>query len=176
MTRQQPKRPPHPSWICTLVVAAASVAPAQTPQQTGPPPGETVDKISARVRERAQAGAMLPVFVVLNRQPHQEILGRIHGVAATRLQSAEHDYYGLVSQPQAPNVRLNQAQAHLNSVVADIRQEAFRQIEADIRPDQDYMESFLRSLGAVGVDRYSVLNMLRASIPASALVALDASP
>jgi hypothetical protein len=171
MTREQAKRFPDHFWICALLMAV-SVAPAQTPQPTG----ETVDKISARVRERAQAGGMLPVFIVLNRQPHQEILARVHGVSETRLRSAESDYYGLAGQPMAPNMQVDLAQAHLHSVIADIRQEAFRQIEADIRPEQDYIESLLRSLGAVGVERYSVLNMVRASIPASGLVALDAEP
>src|SRR5260370_18984996 len=122
MTRQQPKRPPHCSWICTLVVAAASVAPAQTPQQTGPPPGETVDKISPRVRERAQAGGMLPVFIVLNRQPHLEILARVHGVSETRLRSAESDYYGLAGQPMAPNMQVDLAQAHMPSLRVARRQ------------------------------------------------------
>ena len=57
-----------------------------------------------------------------------------------------------------------------------MRREAFREIEAEIGPQQAAVESRLRGMGATRIGRYKGLNMLTAEVPSGALAALEADP
>jgi hypothetical protein len=139
--------------IYVLLLTAAGVAGAQTPQRPAQQLEETAYKISPRLRTKAQAGGTLPVFVVLTRQPHPEIIAWVHGTVEPRMRAAGSEYYGLTGRGFAPADQLQAARARLSSVIVEARLESFRQIEADIRPDQDQVEAQLLGLGAIDIER-----------------------
>ncbi len=145
--------------IAALVAASAVVPPAAI----GQPSVGTATKIDHRLRERAASEAVIPVLVVLARQPQYEMMRQAEGTNALRRQIAE----------SRPNGKSREA---AEAVVLETRREAFQAIERAIGPEQDALEARLKGLGASAVSRYLGINMLAAELPASALAALEADP
>ena len=128
-------------------------------------------KIDPRVRERAQSGATVPVFIVLEHQPQREIFQRAESANALYRHVAE----SRVRQPAGAE-ELRQAREASEAVVLRTRQQAFQAIEQAVGPEQDALEGRLRGLGATRISRYLGINMLAAEIPASAIATLEADP
>ncbi|MEK7409400.1 MAG: S8 family serine peptidase [Acidobacteriota bacterium] len=136
----------------------------------------TAPKVSQTLRERATREQTLSVFVVLSDQPQREIYRRIEGANRLRLEIAEGRYDETVRKPFPDARHLAQVREDFDAVIVETRQQAAKETQARIRPQQDAMEEHLKSLGATRIGRYVFTNMLRADIPSSALAVLEGDP
>jgi uncharacterized protein (TIGR03437 family) len=142
------------------------------PLQISPTP-----KISPQLRAAIADGAqVLPVFILLRHQPHAEVLERVEGAGNLELRIAEDEYRRLAGLSFPPRVELDKARERVEAALLDVRQRAFKEIAAEIGPEQDALEQLLLQLGAINIHRYSAVNMLAAEVPGSALAALEAEP
>ena len=137
---------------------------------------EAHEKVSPKLRRMAEAGGALPVFIVLRSQPHQEILERHESASRLKLDLLEGRYARLQGHVFVPETELREAQDDLNKALLETRQAAFKEIAAEIGPEQEDMERLLLRLGAKNIHRYSAINMLAAEIPATALETLEGEP
>ena len=134
-------------------------------------------KISPKLRAAIADGAqLLPVFILLRHQPHAEVLERVEGAGNLELRIAEDEYRRLAGLSFLPRVELDKARERVEAALLDVRQRAFKEIAAEIGPEQDALEQLLLQLGAINIHRYSAVNMLAAEVPGSALAALEAEP
>jgi len=134
-------------------------------------------KISPKLRAAIADGAqLLPVFILLRHQPHAEVLQRVEGDGNLEVRIAEDEYQLLAALPFPPRVELDKARERVEAALLDVRQRAFKEIAAEIGPEQDALEHFLLQLGAINIHRYAAMNMLAAEVPGSALAALEAEP
>jgi hypothetical protein len=128
------------------------------------------EKIDRKVRAQAATGGLIPVFILLVHQPQAEIYRRTQARHASRLSSAQE---WLRSAAVASVAELSSAVEAQNAAILDIRKEAFEEIDQSIRPVQDTMEARLRGMGAQNIQRYSLVTMMAADIPSSAIDALE---
>jgi len=134
-------------------------------------------KISPKLRAAvADSGQPLPVFILLRHQPHAEVLQRVEGGANLEVRIAEDEYRRLAALSFPPRVELDKARETVEAALLDVRQRAFKEIAAEIGPEQDALEQLLLQLGAINIHRYAAVNMLAAEVPGSALAALEAEP
>lgn len=133
-------------------------------------------KIDPKLRRMAVGGGSLPVFIVLRNQPHKRILDRLESATRLKREMLEARYSQLQSQNFPSESELPEVQADLEEVLTETRQAAFKEIAAEIGPEQDAMEGLLLRVGAKNIDRYSAINMLAADVPAVALEVLEAEP
>jgi uncharacterized protein (TIGR03437 family) len=139
--------------------------------------GGAVGFVDGKVRELVRSGAQtLPVFIVLRHQPHREVLDRYESPARLRLQVLEGRYAELSRQIIPSEAQLSLARSDLEREMLEVRQAAFREIEAQIRPEQDEVERLVVQLGGANIHRYTAINMLAAEVPAAAIDTLAAHP
>ena len=132
------------------------------------------ERIDPRVRAQADMQTMVPVFLVLTEQPQGAILERARALSNLKNQAAEERYRRTLQSDTASAEEVRQARAGLDAITLAMRQEAFREIEAEIGPQQAAVESRLQGLGATRIGRYNGINMLTAEVPSGALAALEA--
>ncbi|MDP8983202.1 MAG: S8 family serine peptidase [Acidobacteriota bacterium] len=132
-------------------------------------------KLDSRLRE-ARADSIVSVFIQLANQPRAEIQRQVEERFASRKSFAE-ERYGRAARLQflVPG-ELESAAGDVDSVTLEIRQTTAREMAAAVQWEQDLIETSLRSLGAVNIQRFTILNMLSADIPASSLAALESDP
>ena len=165
--------------ICSLASLGTPSAPART---AGPEEGQTAagsrtaERIHAGVRAMAETQASVPVFLLLTEQPHREILERVRALSILKNQAAEDRYRQRLQDAFADAEEVRRAREGLDAITLQMRQEAFREIEAEIGPQQAAVESRLRGLGARRIGRYRGINLLTAEIPSGALAQLGADP
>jgi len=174
------------SALALIAVAAAGQEPAEIPigapavkkpSLQGSRPAGGAGVVDSKVQELVRAGARTaPVFIVLRDQPHRQVLDRYEGPARLRLQVLEGRYAELSRQILPSEAQLSLARGELEREMLDVRQAAFREIEALIRPEQDQVAALLTRLGARNIRRYTAINMLAAETPAAAIDALAAHP
>lgn len=85
-------------------------------------------------------------------------------------------YSGVLSAQTLPVFIRLKDQPHRRILAAASRQAARQTIEAAIKPGQDAIETRLKALGGSRIQRYTILNLLRADIPVAALDRLRAHP
>jgi len=176
-------------WVAALAliaVVAAGQEPAEIPigapamkkpSRQGLLPAGGTGVVDSKVQELVRAGARtVPVFIVLRDQPHRQVLDRYEGPARLRLQVLEGRYAELSRQILPSEAQLSLARSDLEREMLEVRQAAFREIEARIRPEQDQVEALLTSFGARNIHRYTAINMLAAEVPAAAVDTLAAHP
>ena len=133
--------------------------------------------VDSKVQDLVRAGAQtLPVFIVLQHQPHREVLDRYEGPARLRLKVLEGRYTELSRQVMPSETQLSLARGELEREMLEVRQAAFREIEAQVGPEQDDVQRLVVQLGGANVRRYTAINMLAAEVPAVAIDALAAHP
>jgi hypothetical protein len=148
-------------------------------QETWTSPGARLDKlekIDPELRKKAYTADRIPVLILLQRQPHKAIVKNIREHHRERLTNAEEKYSELVRRPFSLEYEVRDAAAELDSVTREIREQASAEIGEAVRPSQDDLEVRLIALGASGIRRYTVLNMLRAEIPAWSIAMLESDP
>ncbi|MGD0580840.1 MAG: S8 family serine peptidase, partial [Bryobacteraceae bacterium] len=84
--------------------------------------------------------------------------------------------YRQALQASADAQEVKRARAGLDAITLELRQEAMREVEAEVGPQQAAMESRLRGMGATRIGRYKGINMLTAEVPGGALASLEADP
>ena len=141
------------------------------------PSGGPAEVVDSKLRDLVRAGAQtVPVFIVLRDQPHRQVLDRYERPAVLRLQILQARYSDLVQQIIPSKAELSLARSELEREMLEVRQLAFREIEAQIRPGQDEVAQLVAQLGGRKVQRYTAINMLAAEAPASAIDAIAAHP
>lgn len=133
--------------------------------------------VDNKVQELVRAGAQtLPVFIVLRHQPHREVLDHYESPARLRFQVLEGRYAELSRQIMPSETQLSLARSELEREMLEVRQAAFREIEAQIGLEQDDVQRLVVQLGGANVRRYKAINMLAAEVPAAAIDTLAAHP
>jgi hypothetical protein len=135
-----------------------------------------INKIDPRLRENTAQATTFTVFVVLQDQPHRDILERIGRAARSKMELAQSRYSDLAGLPFVSDDLRQQTRAEVDAVVQEIRRDAGQRIKAAIALEQEVIEARLIGLGAVNIQKYAVTNMLKTDIPASALPALAEDP
>jgi|SRR5579862_1453686 len=155
----------RPLWISRLVLVwTIALAPLSA---------QSSAKIAPEVWDLAKQGGMVRVFIELPSQPQSEIFRRVQEDQNRRIDAARARSQYLADPPIPHNPQLRQARQDLDALTVELREEAGRQIEAEIGPQQDYMEAKLLGLGARNVLHYRAINMLAAEIPAASLPVLE---
>jgi subtilisin family serine protease len=130
--------------------------------------------IDRKVQERIEAGdALIQVFIILKNQPHREVLDRYERPAELWLEMLESR---VAAASQRSETEAAQASADLQAAVAELRRLALDEIRRQVMPEQDAVENLVRQLGGRNIRRYTVINMLAAELPATAISALSADP
>ena len=132
-------------WCVALVVLGAAV-PAALAQNA-----LTRAKIDPRVTERAQTGALVPVFIVLEHQPQAEIYRQAESASALSQMIADSGVARLAGQPFVSPEELGKAQAAADSATLETRRRAFQAIEQAVGPERDALRSRLAGLGATRI-------------------------
>jgi subtilisin family serine protease len=138
--------------------------------------GVTAAEIAPELRRQAARGERLEVLVVLREQPQAGIVERVEGRSRLRLELAEENYRRAASLPLAGGSIAALLRKELDDLIVEVRQEAFREIEARLRPSQEAVARLIADAGGGPVRRYSIANVVAATIPAAALSVLESDP
>src|SRR5579883_512983 len=113
-------------------------------------------KISARVSALLESEEFVPVLISLSEQPHRTILSRMHQrlAARTSLNLAGDDDDALIRA----------------------RQDAARELQSALAPQQVEIASRLRMAGARQIHPYYIQNLIAAEVPRTALPLLESDP
>ena len=154
-------------FVCVLV--SATYVRAQEEPASG--------KISAEIRQAAATTTgMLPVFIEFKTQPQAEILRRTEAWNV-KFTAAKSTFERMSSNHVlARTSELDAARSELDDATAEIRHSAAKAIRDAIQPEQDSVSLVLATLGATNVERYYIVNVIRAAVPAFAIAALAARP
>src|SRR5882762_7127478 len=120
--------------VIRLTFLAVATAVAATPQQT-------VERVDPALREMAARGETLPVIITLSHQPHEQILERVRARSRHQIQNLEEDYRRLADTPLIAPERLRETRQRVEAAEAEAGQEAAGLIEAEIGPQQDWLEA-----------------------------------
>lgn len=167
-----------PTAFLPLLTAQAPPPGSGPPTKTwdSPPVVVPFEKVHPQLRLRFQLRPSVPVLIALADQPQRDIVARHTAAADLGLQLAESRYQQLVRRPFASEADLMAARDSLDGLIAEVRRNAFADIDAAIAPSQTEVEGLLRANGSRNIHRYSAINMLAAEIPLAALDALERSP
>jgi len=113
-------------------------------------------KFTREAKGRIESDGRAPVFVVLTSQPQRAVLDR------TSLSAAREVTLNRTNDPEAVKARW--------------RAQAYAEIAREVAPQQDRVETLLRSLGATQLGRYTIVNMVTAEVPVWAIQDLENSP
>jgi hypothetical protein len=163
-------------FVLPLGLLLVSSIVGQNTRDTGASQALTIQKMDPRLRENTTPDATFTVFVVLKNQPHREIVEQITQAARSTMATAESRYMEASSQPFASQDLLKHARADFDAVLLRVRQQVGRDINAAIAPEQDAMEARLAGLGAINIQKYLAMNIIKADVPGSALSGLEADP
>ncbi|MEO7651028.1 MAG: S8 family serine peptidase, partial [Bryobacteraceae bacterium] len=138
--------------------------------------GQEVSKVHPMVREAAGQSSTVEIFLLLKYQPQRAILQKHEQAYAFRGDFLERRYHQLSADRFSLPAAVRAAGEELEGVVLDIRRAAHTEIADALRAGQGTLEAKLLGLGATRIIRYSVLNLIAATIPSGALneVASDA--
>jgi len=124
----------------------------------------------------AKAGGFLPVFVVLSRQPHREILQRHESASRLTLGILEGRYTQVQNQIPAPEAELREARKNLDGAMLETRRAAFKEIAAEIGSRARCGGRVAPAIGREECSSVHGHQYARASVPASALASIEADP
>jgi hypothetical protein len=159
-----------PSWALAILLLGSAALPAQ--------PDDYLSKISPGLLEVAKKGEPLSVFIELQNQPHAAIRRRAEQQSSFCIRSAEARLAEIAASPLRSllDQEFSDASREAEAASGELRMRVIEEIDAAIKPDQDHLEAFLNSLGATGIHRYHMLNMLTAVVPAVTLPAIAQDP
>jgi hypothetical protein len=158
----------HSILACGCLIIAGIPSNAQTQNVS--------DKISPAVEKAMGQETAISVFVELRKQPQRDILQRLEA-ESSRLILAKFAFERLAGNRAAvPEKDLDSARDELDAAITSVRHNAAQAIQDEIRPEQDHVSAMLAGAGATNIERYYIVNMLRADVPASAISTIAGLP
>ena len=137
---------------------------------------DDLPKISPNLLAVTNQLERVSVFIEFKDQPHASVSRRVGTQWAQRLKSAQARLHALSSARPAFDPEVAGAQRDWEAVWTQMRGQEIQELDAVIKPMQDRLETRLIGLGATGIQRYSIINMLKAEVLPSRILEIAREP